>query len=49
MALLFYYYLNDRSDEFLEEHNYSRDEIKSGLCDIVARYGIDSFTEMFLQ
>ena len=31
MALLFYSYLNDKSDEFLEAHNYSRDEIKAGL------------------
>lgn len=49
MALLFYSYLNDKSDKFLEEHNYSRDEIKAGLEDITARYGVDGFTEMFLQ
>lgn len=47
IALLFYAYLNDKSDEFLEEHNFSRDEIKSGLRDITARYGVDGFTEMF--
>jgi len=49
MALLFYTYLNDKSDKFLEEHNYSRDEIKAGLEDITARYGVGGFTEMFLQ
>ncbi len=48
IALLFYSYLNEQSDEFLEEHNYSRDEIRSGLKDAAARYGIDEFTEMFL-
>ena len=26
IALLFYSYLNDKSDDFLEEHNFSRDE-----------------------
>ena len=49
MALLFYSYLNDKSDEFLEAHNYGRDEIKSGLKDITVRYGVDGFAEMFLQ
>ena len=48
IALLFYSYLNEQSDEFLEEHNYSRDEIRSGLKDAAARYGVDEFTEMFL-
>lgn len=49
IALLFYSYLNDKSDKFLEEHNYSRDEIKAGLKDITAKYGVDGFAEMFLQ
>lgn len=49
MALLFYSYLNDKSDEFLETHNYGRDEIKAGLKDITVRYGVDGFAEMFLQ
>lgn len=49
MALLFYSYSNDKSDEFLEAHNYGRDEIKAGLKDITVRYGVDGFAEMFLQ
>lgn len=49
MALLFYSYLNDKSNEFLEAHNYGRDEIKAGLKDITVRYGVDGFAEMFLQ
>ena len=49
MAVLFYSYLNDKSDEFLEAHNYGRDEIKAGLKDITVRYGVDGFAEMFLQ
>lgn len=49
IALLFYFYLNDKSDEFLEEHNYSRDEIKAGLKDITARYGVEGYAEIFLQ
>ena len=48
IALLFYAYLNDKPDAFLENHNYSRDEIKSGLKDVTTKYGVDEFTEMFL-
>lgn len=50
IALLFYSYLNDKPDEFLEEHNYCRDEIKSELRDSTVRYGVDDgFVDMFLQ
>lgn len=48
IAVLFYSYLNDKSDEFLEEHNFSREEIRSGLKDISSRYGMDSFAEILL-
>lgn len=47
MALLFYSYLNDKSDEFLEAHNYGRDEIKAGLKDITVRYGVDGLQKCF--
>jgi hypothetical protein len=49
VALLFYSYLNDKSDEFLEENNFSRDEVKEGLETIVSRYGLDSIASVFLQ
>lgn len=49
VALLFYSYLNDKNDEFLEKNNFSRDEIKQGLMDVTSKYGLGSMTEMFLQ
>jgi hypothetical protein len=49
VALLFYSYLNDKSDEFLEDNNFSRDEVKEGLETIVSRYGLNSMASMFLQ
>ena len=48
VALLFYSYLNNQSDEYLEEHGFSRDEVKSGLMDISKRYGVDGFADAFL-
>ena len=49
IALLFYSYLNDKSDEFLEEHDFNRDEVKQGLEDITSRYGVSGFAEMILK
>jgi len=49
ISLLFYSYLNDKSDEFLEEHDFNREEVKQGLEDITSRYGISGFAEMFLK
>lgn len=49
VALLFYSYLNDKPDDFLEENDFSRKEIKEGLEDIVSGYGLGSLADMFLE
>lgn len=49
IALLFYFYLNDKTDEFLERNNYSRKEIKEGLEDVISRYGFGGLTDLFLM
>lgn len=41
LALLFYSYLNNMTDECLEEHDFSREEIERGLADIAQKYGLD--------
>ena len=48
-ALLFYSYLNEQSDDFLEENDFSRDEVRDGLQEIVSRYGLGSMADMFLK
>lgn len=48
-ALLFYSYLNEKPDEFLEENNFSRDEVKEGLMEIISRYGLGSMADTFLK
>ncbi len=48
MALLFYSYLNEKDDGFLQEHNFSREEIKSGLEQLISRYGLSGMAEVFL-
>ena len=48
IALLFYSYLNDKTDDFLEANDFSRDEIKSGLENIADSFGLSSIAKMFL-
>lgn len=47
-ALLFYSYLNEKSDDFLKEHHFSREEIRSGLHDVVAGYGLEGMAGAFI-
>ena len=47
-ALLFYSYLNEKSDDFLNEHHFSREEIRSGLHDVVSRYGLEGMAGAFV-
>ncbi len=48
IALLFYSYLNDKTDDFLEANDFSRDEIKLGLENVADRFGLSSIAKMFL-
>ena len=47
IALLFYSYLNEKNDTFLEEHNFSREEVEEGLRTVVSQYGLSGIEEMF--
>ena len=49
IALLFYSYLNDKTDDFLEENDFSRDEIKLGLVNVTDSFGLSSIAKMFLK
>ena len=44
-ALGFYDYLNKLSDEFLEEHDYSREEVKDGAQSLAERKGLGGLGE----
>ena len=46
MALEFYLHLNAYSDEFLEEHNFSRQEIIDGIKNIARVYGVEGLEEI---
>lgn len=49
-AILFYSYLNEKSDEFLNENDYSRGEIKEGIEGVAARVGLSDLIEtLFIE
>lgn len=45
MAMSFYLYLNDFGDNYLESHDYSRDEISEGIKSICKEFGVSSMVE----
>ena len=49
MALLFYSYLNDKTDDFLEHNDFSREEIKMGIEDIANWFGLSGISKIFLE
>lgn len=49
IALLFYSYLNDKTDEYLEENDFCREEIKLGMENVVDIFGLSSIAEIMLS
>lgn len=49
LALLFYQYVNDKDNQFLEKSNYTREEIEQGIKDISKKYGYENIVNLFLM
>ena len=49
LALVFYSHLNEKDDAFLEKNNFTRDEINTGLEDIMSIYGLGDLARVLLQ
>jgi hypothetical protein len=47
MALMFYSYLNDKDDDFLEKNNYTRNEIMEGIRYVTKKYGYEGLASLF--
>lgn len=47
-SLLFFSYLNEKSDDFLTENNFSRKELHDDLKSILSQYGLGGVTEIFM-
>lgn len=48
VALLFYSYLNDKTDDFLEVNGFNRNEIKLGIEKVADSFGLSSIAKTFL-
>lgn len=48
VAILFYSYLNDKTDDFLEANDFSREEIKLGMENVADNFDLNSIAKMFL-
>ena len=48
MALMFYYTLNDKDGDFLDNHDFSKSEISDGLRYVAGVYGYESMAEAML-
>lgn len=48
-AILFYSYINELDNDFLEKCNYSRDEIEMGLKEVVKKAGMEGLADVFCQ
>ena len=49
IALLFYDHLNNMVPEFLEQSNFTYEEIKEGMEQVMRMYGYESLLEIFLH
>ncbi len=45
IALLFYSYLNGKTDDFLEKNNFNRKEVEDGLKGVISKYGLENLTD----
>lgn len=48
LSLMVYYYMNEKDGQFLEEHDYSKNEITDGLRHVATLYGYESMAEALL-
>lgn len=49
LALLFYNHINEYTSDFLEKADYSREEIKEGICSVLNQYGYGGMASLFIS
>lgn len=48
-ALIFYYHLAKKDEEFLARHGYTQEEVKEGVEDLIDRYGVKDIADLFIE
>ena len=46
IGLLFYSYLNEKDSKFLNEHDFERDEIKTGIKDLLDEFNMNNLSDL---
>ena len=46
IGLLFYSYLNEKDSKFLNEHDFERDEIKTGIKDLLNEFNMNNLSNL---
>ncbi|WP_455520759.1 DUF6483 family protein [Parvimonas micra] len=46
IGLLFYSYLNEKDSKFLNEHDFERDEIKTGIKDLLNKFNMNNLSDL---
>lgn len=49
IAILFYYHLNEKTDMFLEENGFSREEVKLGMEKLAGDLGLSGLADAFFK
>lgn len=48
IGLLFYDYLNEKDNDFLERHDFSREEVREGVRNFVSEFGLSDMVDTLL-
>ena len=46
-GIIFYSYLNEKDDNYLESYDFSREEVEDGLKNLLSKYGLDDIINIF--
>lgn len=46
-GIIFYSYLNEKDDDYLESYDFSREEVEDGLKNLLSKYGLDDIINIF--
>lgn len=47
VGILFYSYLNNKDDEFLQKNHFSRDEVEMGIRNLAAKFKVSDISNLF--
>lgn len=45
-GIIFYSYLNEKDDEYLESHDFRREEVENGIKNLLSKYGLENMSDI---